>query len=201
MSFDIYVRTERGQSALNDPQARLDPWLKHVLRLIDGKRDLYSIGKSCPPGSIERLAATLAELGLVSKPGSESSANTMTVPMPIVQEMPPPPVALGSLPEGPTAVPSTGPASMSLRSLARSETKAPAVDLAQLQLAKLVLANMLLDHTGKRGDSLAIRMASGKSMVDLARLASEAEALIRSLCGAPAAEAFVAACREHAVPS
>jgi hypothetical protein len=202
MQNEIYVRTERGTTALNDPLAKLDPWLKHALRLMDGRRDVAAINRSCPAGSGEKLIATLAELGLAQKSGPIEPDLAMTLPMPIVTELPPQPAV--AKPQAEVAV--------GLRSLSRTPTKTSTggatgafrpLSGERLNEIKSTIAKALVDNAGTRSHEIALdlarKMTAAATASDLAALVPEAEAYLTRHSGEPALAAFRAVTKESGV--
>jgi hypothetical protein len=194
MASDLYLRTERGGAALVDAHAKLDPWLKHALRLMDGKRDAAAILRTCPPGTGEKLLATLVELGLAQRSvHTPLAASEMTQPMPIVAELPPAPASAAE------AVAPVG-----LRSVARDARSLTgafrALGPERLQEVKLILANGIMDQAGAPGDDVARRIANAATFLDLAKLIPEAEVLAGRV-GSGQLSAFQALVKEQGLPT
>lgn len=193
---DIYVRTELGSQELDDPRTPLGIWSKHVLRMLDGRRDIAAICRTCPQGVGESAIRSLVEQGFAQLSGMPDGVNHGNASTGEADA--------GRLPRAP--IPAGDPESvvvpMGLRSLSRrsSTTALHTLGPARLQEAKLALANSLLDHAGAAADSLATRMAKSTTASELAALIPEAEANAARV-GRPQLKAFQAVVRDLGLPT
>ncbi len=75
----IYNRTDDGNAALLNVSLD-DPWLRHCLRLVDGKRDVATVMKLVPVGSGDALLDKLVRLGLIACKDENDSKLSRTMP-------------------------------------------------------------------------------------------------------------------------
>jgi hypothetical protein len=102
----IYQRTEEGKQALLGVSLD-DPWMRHCLRLVDGKRDVPTLLKMLPADAGEALIDKLERLGLIQAEQGTKMARTIPpalrtsglAPIELQPGIDVPPVAVNSVKE------------------------------------------------------------------------------------------------------
>lgn len=135
----VFTKTDQGREALTTRPAGLGPRLRSLLIMVDGKRTVGELDKMLgADGAAAPLLAQLAEQGWVQ------ASSTAAAPAVVS-----PPATTAPADRGPATVPP------------------PSVDALPFTDARRLVVRFINDQLGPMGETLAIRVESCKTAVDL----------------------------------
>lgn len=204
----VFHRTDAGDATLRTNRA-IDPWLRHVLRLVDGQRTVMALKKTVPPNTIDKILDQLEEQGLIRSPIMDKMVRTQELPTleldmlkqmelqrqaerekrelkqraagaQMSREARQLTASVASQQPRPTPPPPSAPIPPVAIEQAPAPITAPAAQRSRLQIAREELAEKLVGIVGEPGESLARYMLDAGSFDELRVLTIEGDRILRS---------------------
>ncbi len=171
----IYRKTAKGLTEIETRAQRLNPRLRSLLILVDGKRDVAAIRALVQQPTDEALDA-LARQGFIEALAAAPEPAPASQTAAAVPQRPAP--ASPAAAWAPAAAPLPAPA---------ARTPSQTLPFASLRATAV---RELLDVVGPNGDGLAMRMEKARSMPELQPLLVMATRMMIDLGARPAAERY-----------
>ncbi|HPA88645.1 MAG TPA: hypothetical protein PLN35_02710 [Quisquiliibacterium sp.] len=180
MEHDAHLILHKTDKALQELRHRtygLNPRVRQILILIDGRRSCRELARMMPGQELAQCVQMLQEQGFVQRVRGDGPADPGTAP-----PRPTPPDTGSAPPRQAPADPRTSPP--------RPTPAAPGT-IAELHTLQRRVVRLLLDAIGPHGDELAIRVERSRSLDELRALLPAAASVVEAVSGRPASLRFL----------
>jgi hypothetical protein len=197
----VYFKTDAGIEEMQRRQAGLNPRVRQLLILVDGKRSVGELGRMMAVAELEEFLALLELKGLIASPQDLDTPH----PSPsVVKEQNPglaqesfqvsarPPGALSDSHSSTSVLESTASrVSTAQTPLGQGDRAMIADDVEKFHLDRRRMAKLLGDTVGPMGDDLGVRIEKAKTSAELAQLFVASLTVVELMAGRKAADRFV----------